>query len=222
MAFRIVALTLFAAVLAVAPTLAHAEAGPGDSAVGSGTQCFEPCNESEYYGEVSFAIDAHSDPQGGSAQGSVSWGGNYGSPSSQFALQGTVTCLRVVGDVAVVGFTGEEFGGTGAIVPVAGFVRVTDGGGADTGLDSFQPAMFTFGELFGPPLPGPADCAVTIQPDEAWVNRTGDLIVTDAQPRPTSKAACKDGGWRTYGVFRNQGDCVSYVATGGRNSSGTS
>ena len=28
---------------------------------------------------------------------------------------------------------------------------------------------------------------------------------------------CKQGGWMTYKVFKNQGDCVSYVVTGGRN-----
>lgn len=34
---------------------------------------------------------------------------------------------------------------------------------------------------------------------------------------PTAKADCKGGGWQTFGVFENQGDCVSYVATGGKN-----
>lgn len=34
---------------------------------------------------------------------------------------------------------------------------------------------------------------------------------------PTSGQDCKQGGWATYGVFKNQGDCVSYVATGGKN-----
>jgi hypothetical protein len=34
---------------------------------------------------------------------------------------------------------------------------------------------------------------------------------------PTSKDQCKNGGWRTYGVFKNQGDCVSFVATKGKN-----
>jgi hypothetical protein len=34
---------------------------------------------------------------------------------------------------------------------------------------------------------------------------------------PTTKDQCKKGNWQTYGVFKNQGDCVSYVATGGRN-----
>jgi len=41
-------------------------------------------------------------------------------------------------------------------------------------------------------------------------------------PAPTSKAECKNGGWQTYAdaggnPFKNQGDCVSYVVTGGKN-----
>jgi hypothetical protein len=41
-------------------------------------------------------------------------------------------------------------------------------------------------------------------------------------PPPTSKDQCKNGGWMSYTdangtPFKNQGDCVSYVATGGRN-----
>jgi hypothetical protein len=34
---------------------------------------------------------------------------------------------------------------------------------------------------------------------------------------PTSKDQCKNGGWQSFGVFKNQGDCVSFVATGGKN-----
>lgn len=34
---------------------------------------------------------------------------------------------------------------------------------------------------------------------------------------PITTAECKDGAWETFGVFKNQGDCVSYVATGGTN-----
>lgn len=34
---------------------------------------------------------------------------------------------------------------------------------------------------------------------------------------PTTKDQCKDGGWKTFGVFKNQGDCVSFVATKGKN-----
>jgi hypothetical protein len=36
----------------------------------------------------------------------------------------------------------------------------------------------------------------------------------------TDKTQCKNGGWQNYGVFKNQGDCVSFVATGGKNPAG--
>lgn len=32
---------------------------------------------------------------------------------------------------------------------------------------------------------------------------------------PTSKDQCKNGGWFVYNTFKNQGECVSYVASGG-------
>lgn len=37
---------------------------------------------------------------------------------------------------------------------------------------------------------------------------------------PTTKGECKKGGWRSFGVFKNQGDCVRFVATGGKNRPG--
>jgi len=38
------------------------------------------------------------------------------------------------------------------------------------------------------------------------------------QNLPTSTDECKKGGWQNFGgLFKNQGDCVSYVATGGKN-----
>jgi hypothetical protein len=36
-------------------------------------------------------------------------------------------------------------------------------------------------------------------------------------PMPSTADDCKKGGWQTYGVFKNQGDCVSWVATNGGN-----
>jgi hypothetical protein len=35
-------------------------------------------------------------------------------------------------------------------------------------------------------------------------------------PVPTSKEQCKNDGWKNFPQFRNQGDCVSFVATGGK------
>jgi hypothetical protein len=40
-----------------------------------------------------------------------------------------------------------------------------------------------------------------------------------AQPvliAPTTKDQCKRGGWRDFPQFKNQGDCVSFVATEGK------
>lgn len=45
----------------------------------------------------------------------------------------------------------------------------------------------------------------------------GATLIEDVRLLPTSTDQCKDGGWQTFGVFKNQGDCVSYVATDGRN-----
>jgi hypothetical protein len=38
---------------------------------------------------------------------------------------------------------------------------------------------------------------------------------------PTAAEQCKKHGWQSYGVFQNQGDCVSYVASGGKNLPGS-
>jgi hypothetical protein len=43
------------------------------------------------------------------------------------------------------------------------------------------------------------------------------ITFTAAPPLPTNRDQCRNGRWRTYGVFKNQGDCVSFVATGGKN-----
>jgi hypothetical protein len=34
------------------------------------------------------------------------------------------------------------------------------------------------------------------------------------ETRRRVKDQCRNGGWKTFGVFKNQGDCVSFVATG--------
>ena len=43
------------------------------------------------------------------------------------------------------------------------------------------------------------------------------IAVSPLPTLPTDKAQCKNGGWKTFGVFKNQGDCVNFVAAGGKN-----
>jgi hypothetical protein len=87
------------------------------------------------------------------------------------------------------------------------------------------------------PLPGQSPCLVA--PVGSYVDTTGAVSATPCpagttttgtgatsaaachSPTPT-KGACKKGGWRLLTdasgtPFKNQGDCVSYVATNGRN-----
>jgi hypothetical protein len=44
-----------------------------------------------------------------------------------------------------------------------------------------------------------------------------NVVIQSVRLLPTTKDQCKHGGWRNFGVFKNQGDCVSFVATNGRN-----
>ena len=45
-------------------------------------------------------------------------------------------------------------------------------------------------------------------------------MMTRTRILPTTKDDCKQDGWKNYGVFKNQGDCVSYLATNGANEPG--
>ncbi len=45
-------------------------------------------------------------------------------------------------------------------------------------------------------------------------------MTTRAQIFPMTKDECKNDGFERFGIFKNQGDCVSYVATGGTNTPG--
>ncbi|MGH2492516.1 MAG: hypothetical protein ACRDF9_13535, partial [Candidatus Limnocylindria bacterium] len=53
------------------------------------------------------------------------------------------------------------------------------------------------------------------------VRINSDTYTFDEAVNPSDKAKCKKGGWQDFtsspGPFKNQGDCVSYFATGGRN-----
>jgi hypothetical protein len=49
---------------------------------------------------------------------------------------------------------------------------------------------------------------------------TFSLSYSVPDPLPTSADQCKKDGWESYGIFTNQGDCVSFVATHGKNEPG--
>jgi hypothetical protein len=66
---------------------------------------------------------------------------------------------------------------------------------------------------FGPPPPVGATPALN-QSNPAFL---ANISATLSPALPTTKDECKNGGWQSFDVFKNQGDCVSFVATGGKN-----
>jgi hypothetical protein len=141
------------------------------------------------------AINATSGPSGENATGEVRF------DVAGFSLGGPVTCLAVNGNSATINFQ-DTIGPFGLIK-----VQV---------LDS-QPDIFDSSPTVG----APTDCSTPLSPTIGISPlSTGDIVVIDAPPVPTSKEQCKNGGWRDFGVFKNEGDCVSFVATGGTNPPG--
>ena len=182
------ALAATAAMAVSAAAQAQAQAPAGDSVTGSGT--VGP-------GFVTFSFDAHSGPSGENPMGTASIG------VAPNILSGAVTCLVVSGNTARFAFGQDPFSGGVEF-------QVTDNAGA--GLPDTLAVLIQFR---GVPDCSPLPANVTAVPIS-----TGDIAVVDVQPPPplpTTKDQCKDGGWRAFGVFKNQGDCVSFVATQGRN-----
>ncbi|MDA1004379.1 MAG: hypothetical protein O3B31_13710 [Chloroflexi bacterium] len=62
---------------------------------------------------------------------------------------------------------------------------------------------------------GATALSVTVGSVTTPVPAGGSFLVTSSLP--TSKDQCKNGGWTAFGRFKNQGDCVSFVATKGKN-----
>jgi hypothetical protein len=75
-------------------------------------------------------------------------------------------------------------------------------------------ALGLLGELL---VPHVGDREVTCTATDETGNKASNAFNVIVR-LPSSKAECKNGGWRNFGtVFRNQGDCVSFVATKGKN-----
>jgi hypothetical protein len=223
--------SLAAAALAGFPASAVSQVPTNDSVTGTARDCvesFQPAPGQPICARrLVIQIDAVSDAAGGQPSGSVSWQDLGLTPGGSFSVTAAqVTCLAVSGNVAIIGLTGSLVPGgvppEPFQTPIAGLVRVVDGGGPDSGADTIERAIQT-GPKNGSPLPGPVSCSTfpgpfprspSLFPD--FVNETGDIVVVDAPALPTSRDQCKNGGWRNFPGFTNQGACVRFVATGGK------
>ena len=141
---------------------------------------------------TAISVDAHSDPSGANAGGTVSF-----TVLGAFNVSGPVTCLAVDGNRAVIGFNDV----TSGFGPVT--VEVVDNGSSGTPPDTF----------FADPIP--TDCLSDPTLGSGGPLGSGDLVVHEVPPL-TSKDQCKHGGWRNFTddqgqPFKNQGACIKFV-----------
>jgi hypothetical protein len=146
-------------------------------------------------GPYTFAFDAHSGPAGENPTGTATI--SLTSTPSVFT-SGPVTCLAVDGNRAVIGIEN----GPGSL---------TAGEGTSIEVSDDPDALF-FRLVVAPP----STCLTDPSGYEPIPVTSGDITIVDAKPLPTSKEQCTNGGWRNFPGFKNQGDCVSSVATKGK------
>lgn len=113
------------------------------------------------------------------------------------------TCVSGVGAGAGV-FPFSSF-----VLPVCYVARLPNGT-IDRGSSKFLAAAM----LPGAPTTGPR-----------FAEQFGETFASDPSRGncgllPSTTLECKRGGWKTFAIFKNQGDCVAWVATRGTNAPG--
>ena len=83
------------------------------------------------------------------------------------------------------------------------FLVAVDGGPEGSGLDSFT--VINRLDFLGLPNVPPTDCTVSGLPATGDPVTQGDIVVIDAEPFPTSKGQCKNGGWTQLRCLQEPG-----------------
>jgi hypothetical protein len=78
---------------------------------------------------------------------------------------------------------------------------------------AFQDPSYSHGRF----VLGAGSHSITIREITGVIGSGAGFLRVDTLPLPTSKDQCKNGGWRNFPGFKNQGDCISFVATRGKN-----
>ena len=137
-------------------------------------------------------------------------------PADETTVYGTDSCpgyapaITVTFSTPVSNFSVLVLNGEAATV---NYTVASDVGGTVTKslLPNLSPGADTF------TLPDTGITSVTITRGTSatfW-----DFFIDDVSftATATTVSECKNGGWEAFGIFKNQGDCVSYVATDGKN-----
>ena len=143
-------------------------------------------------------------------------GANGGSMSSMFFRPADPGSYTVIGESPVESLAASMLNTFPVNIHVQGGDLLGFWGSAGTACatvtDQFPENVNPAG--FGVPQPPAVGTTVTPEPFPGYlINISAALIPA----LPTSKDDCKNGGWKVYGVFKTQGDCVSFVASGAKN-----
>jgi hypothetical protein len=141
--------------------------------------------------DLRLTFDAHSGPAGENPTGTVTIYTFVAGPLGTFPI----SCLAVSGNRATVV---APFG----VAPPAP-------AGIVIGLEDRGPTGDGVSWSFVSSLPSACSPPATVPAGDS----AGDVTVVDALPLPTTKDQCKGGGWRSFPGFKNEGDCVSSVAS---------
>jgi hypothetical protein len=117
----------------------------------------------------------------------------------------TVTFSTPVSNFSVLVLNGED--------ATVNYTVASDVGGTVT--KSLLPNLSSGADTFT--LPDTGITSVTITRGTSAT--VWDFFIDDVSftATATTVSECKNGGWEAFGIFKNQGDCVSYVATDERN-----
>jgi hypothetical protein len=141
-----------------------------------------------------------------------------GAPRFQINIEGKNAFVYIGPPPSYTGCPMSVWESTGNLAMAAGFVDTSQlPGGAQ--YDTFAAADLKYG----------SDVVTGIQlvTDASWffhatqTVEVDNVMINGITYTFESAASCNDGGWQQFtslpGPFKNQGDCVSYFATGGKN-----
>jgi hypothetical protein len=156
-------------------------------------------------GSTANGLVTNIDISGQSEPGGQNTSGNVFFTNGNFNSFGPLLCLNV---------TGPDRGGGTATAPTVAYFNYQENG-LGLGVASGQivdnggsGADMLFITLLNR---APTDCSPFTPPPGASQPLNGRAVVFDAPVLPASKDQCKNGGWRDFPQFKNQGDCVAFV-----------
>jgi hypothetical protein len=213
----VVTFALLAAGVTSAAAKPHGGAAPAPTPLGGAAPGDGTCATGFWHAQIGEATASYTVPPGVWRLTSWSMWGSSGSVSFLVLRPAAGTAYRVV-------YASAAHSLTGGINTFADSVPVLGGDKIGFLANSVVPGCFvltgnsadTVGWNLQPSSPGSiVDPAAPPSPCNGCESQVRWNL--GATVEPITKHDCKKGGWKAWPVFKNRGDCVSYVATGGKN-----